>query len=305
MEQIQGIKKKIKSTNEMHGIVKTMKTLSAVNIRQYERALESLRHYSKTIFRGFHIVLRALSEQAGSPGNSPPSFFPAAGNGRRKALHIIIVIGSEQGLVGRFNQRLLDFLKEKGNLVALSEGRLRSVSIGYKIGGLLRNEGIAVNEEFPMAGSLDDITPLLADILQIIRVWLERDNVGRITIYYNRLHQHPFYFPSSLTIYPPSPEELNGLGGKPWEGGSLPVLFDQPEKILKAMIREYIYIELFRTLVESLSSENSSRLATMDNTEKTIGRRQKELTAAYNRLRQTAITGELLDIVSGFESITG
>jgi F-type H+-transporting ATPase subunit gamma len=75
------------------------------------------------------------------------------------------------------------------------------------------------------------------------------------------------------------------------------------QQLLGSLIRQFFFIALYRTMVESLASENAARLAAMQVAEKNINQRLDEITGQYNHRRQSAITAELLDIVSGFEAL--
>ena len=73
------------------------------------------------------------------------------------------------------------------------------------------------------------------------------------------------------------------------------------ERIFRSMIREYLFVSVYRAFANSLASENASRLAAMQNAEKNIEERLEELHVQFHRQRQMTITEELLDIVAGFE----
>ena len=75
------------------------------------------------------------------------------------------------------------------------------------------------------------------------------------------------------------------------------------DRTLRALVREYLFVSLFKACAESLASENASRLAAMQRAEKNIGERLQDLTRAFHHLRQTAIDEELFDVVSGFEAL--
>jgi F-type H+-transporting ATPase subunit gamma len=73
---------------------------------------------------------------------------------------------------------------------------------------------------------------------------------------------------------------------------------------LRALIREYLFISLFRACAESLSSENASRLAAMQRADKNIDDLLEDLNGAFHRLRQSGIDEELFDVISGFEALS-
>ncbi len=97
----------------------------------------------------------------------------------------------------------------------------------------------------------------------------------------------------------------HGLAEIAWPTANLPEVVGGDAATLPALIREYLFISLFRACAESLASENASRLAAMQRAEKNIDELLAQLHAAFHRVRQTGIDEELFDVVSGFEALTG
>jgi len=90
-----------------------------------------------------------------------------------------------------------------------------------------------------------------------------------------------------------------------WPTRNLPEVMGEGTTALRALIREYLFISLFRACAESLASENASRLAAMERADKNIGELLENLVGASRRLRQNAIDEELFDVISGFEALVG
>jgi len=96
-----------------------------------------------------------------------------------------------------------------------------------------------------------------------------------------------------------------GLTNAPWPAKNLPEVVGGGTGTLRALIREYLFISLFRACAESLASENASRLAAMERADKNINDLLEALHGTFHRLRQTGIDEELFDVVSGFEALSG
>jgi F-type H+-transporting ATPase subunit gamma len=94
------------------------------------------------------------------------------------------------------------------------------------------------------------------------------------------------------------------LAELPWPTGNLPEVMGETTAALRALIREYLFISLFRACAESLSSENASRLAAMQRADKNIDELLEDLNGAFHRLRQSGIDEELFDVISGFEALS-
>jgi F-type H+-transporting ATPase subunit gamma len=98
---------------------------------------------------------------------------------------------------------------------------------------------------------------------------------------------------------------INGLKAKRWPSKVIPMFTMDEAQLLQALIREYLFVSLFRAFAESLASENASRLASMQVAERNIDDRLRALTSESRQLRQDSITAELLDIIASFEALRG
>jgi F-type H+-transporting ATPase subunit gamma len=107
-----------------------------------------------------------------------------------------------------------------------------------------------------------------------------------------------------LHLLPLDMEWFRGLAKKKWTSRSIPIFTMDWDDLFSSLIRQYMFFSLYRALIESLASENASRLASMQKAEKNIEERLNELHIQYHSLRQESITMELLDIVTGFEALT-
>ena len=96
---------------------------------------------------------------------------------------------------------------------------------------------------------------------------------------------------------------LHNLAEINWPTQNLPEVMNSRERTLTALVREYLFVTLFRACAESLASENASRLSAMQRAEKNIDELQEELNRTFHRLRQSGIDEELFDVISGFEAM--
>ena len=90
-----------------------------------------------------------------------------------------------------------------------------------------------------------------------------------------------------------------------WPTANVPEVMGTGTTTLRALIREYLFISLFRACAESLASENASRLAAMERADKNISDLLEELHGNFHQLRQSSIDEELFDVISGFEALSG
>lgn len=294
METIEELKRRIQSTEDLQSVVKTMKSLAAVKIRQFQRAVDSLEEFTDTIKMALRIVLRA-----------GPDVFVRERKQVEKDRIGCVVFGSDQGMCGQLNDQVVSeavALMEK--LGDQPEKRLLA-AVGYRAAARLRAQGQEVAASFSMPGSVDAITDKVEDILFKIEEWHDEKSIDTIYLFHARPSEGASYRPITNRLLPVDRNWLQELRKHPWPTRMLPLFTMDREALFSELIQQYLFAELFRAFAESLASENASRLASMQGAERNIRERLNELSAQYHRQRQMSITAELLDIVSGFVALEG
>lgn len=284
------LRHKIASAGELASVVRTMKAMAASNIGQYENAVRALDAYYRTVQLGLAVCLRA-----GGPVQTAP------GRGRRAAAIGAVMFGSDQGLVGQFNEVLLDYAA--GTLAQLPGNKL-VWAVGERIQSRLADAGLAAGRAFLLPNAIDAITPLVGQILIEMETCRARGDVGEVYLFHNRPQSGALYAPVSQRLLPLDEAWREDMARDPWPSGNLPEVLNGTAQTLPAFLREYLFVSLFRACAESLASENASRLAAMQRAEKNIGELLEGLRRTFHRLRQSSIDEELFDVVSGFEALT-
>jgi F-type H+-transporting ATPase subunit gamma len=177
----------------------------------------------------------------------------------------------------------------------------RIITIGEHITNNFLDQPIDKKLLFPI--SLDGIEKILASTLITIEDWMQNKNIDEIVLFYNKPHGENSYISYKVKILPLSIKWLEELAKTPWPSKCLPTFFIDSKELFHSLIKEYIYISLYQAFVESLLSENVSRLAAMRYAENNIQEHIEELNLSYNQLWQNNITEEILEIVEGYESI--
>ena len=288
--EIHILQKHIQSTTKLQSIVKSMKTLSAVNIRQYEKAVKSLGNYLRTIELGLQVVLK---------DHAIPS--PASGSKTSSPRRGLVIFGSDQGLCGRFNKKLVEFVIEDCRNQQLEKSTLRLLVIGGRLGERLETAGFIIDEYFETPNSIHSINK---NVFQILLA-LENRQSGHIDLFFNQHAAGSGGRPYRRTLLPLDNRHLQHIKKRSWHGHSLPTFAIPPSRLFTGLIRQYLFVSLFRAQTESLESEQASRLLSLQNAEKNIQDHLEELKADFRIKRQTAITSELLDIVAGFKAAAG
>jgi F-type H+-transporting ATPase subunit gamma len=211
-----------------------------------------------------------------------------------------VVFGSDQGLVGQFNEALAEFAVNKlGDM----RGKKQVWAVGERVQGYLADAALPVAGNFLVPNSIAAITSLVGRILIEIEMQRGQGGVGPIFLFHNRPKSGALYETVMQRLLPLDDAWMSGLADIPWPTVNVPEVIGGGETTLHALIREYLFVSLFRACAESLASENASRLAAMQRAEKNIGELLEDLNQTFHRERQSGIDEELFDVVSGFEAL--
>jgi F-type H+-transporting ATPase subunit gamma len=294
METVESLKKRIRSTEDLQSVVKTMKSLAAVKIRQFERAVESLEDYNRTVLMALRVVLGR------DPDLRLRTVRPAVA-GRLAG----VVFGSDQGMCGQLNDQVVQrALGEMGRLGVASADRFIA-AVGERAAVALQVEGFPPAAVFPVPASVAAISGAVEKLLFQIVEWHDTQGVEAVYLFHARPSGGAAYRPETLRLLPVDQTWLADLTREPWPTRTLPMFTMDRQALFSELIQQYLFASLFRAFADSLASENASRLAAMQGAERNIRDRLGDLTRFYYQQRQMSITGELLDIVSGFEALAG
>jgi len=292
------LQRKIQSVEDLQSIVKTMKALAASSIRQYENAVDSLAEHSHVLDLALQMLLINSEQVRASPPASP----------RRLG---IVAFGSDQGMCGQFNETLAAFLLSRLETQALPHTTL--LTVGSRLTDRLAAMGQPITRSLPVPSALTGVTPLVRTLVLQLEAWQseiwqpETRQIGpldHIWIVHNRSGSTIAPRPVLKQLFPLSTRYLQQLAQRPWPSRCRPQLLTGGRPLFSAVFQQHFFIGLYRACAESLASENTSRLTSMQAAEKNIEVRLFDLKAAFQQQRQDRITEELLDIIAGFEALT-
>jgi F-type H+-transporting ATPase subunit gamma len=264
-----------KSNKSVLGVVKAMKALSAANVRKGGAVLGHTRRYRE-------FVEGAASVAASLPGVSilPPG---------EKRLYV--AFGSQYGLCGVLNERVLDDLGEAVEKAGAVTGL---IYVGRRLSDHATPMSVP-SESLDAPGSVDGLDETIGSLLTMI---YDRYSAGSFEELY---FIYPVVVGDALTVKErrvlPPPFKPAGEPALP------PLLYIEPSEVMEGVVEEYIYVELFAAALETVISENESRMRSMDYAEKNIRKRIEELTSLYNYSLQEEVTSELLEIIGGYEAL--
>ena len=284
-ETLQSLRRKVEGASQLESVVRTMKALASASIGQYERAVISLADYYRTVELGLVARLRKEQSFSISTASDPPAGIGA------------IVFGSDLGLVGQFNEDLAAFA---ASILRSVSGEITIWSVGERVSSSLEASGMPVAKQFAVPNSVVAITPLIGRILMEAEERREKKGFEQVYLFHNRPRSAAVYEPTSQRLLPLDEGWHRNLCQIPWPTKNIPEVIGDGGPVLLALIREYLFVSLFKTCAESLASEHASRLAAMQRAEKNIRDLSEDLTRAFQRQRQSSIDEELFDVFAGF-----
>lgn len=291
-DTIAALRRKIEGAGNLRSVVRTMKAMAASNIGQYEKSVLALADYYRAVELGLSTCFREsgpafMDESRKKEG---PEGAPGA-----------VVFGSDQGLVGRFNDNVVDYALKK---LASMPSEPKVWAVGERVHTRLEDAKLHPEGLFSLPNSVRAISPLVGKILIESEAYYSRGEITGLYLFYNRpVPGGAIYEPAIQRLLPLDENWQRKLAGIPWPAENLPEVMGADTEVLRTLIREYLFVSIFRACAESLAGENGSRLAAMQRAEKNIDELVTDLGGRFHRLRQSNIDEELFDVISGFEAL--
>lgn len=287
----ESLRRRIDGAGDLQGVVRSMKALAASSIGQYEKAVKSLDDYYRTVELGLSVCLRQ---------SDPEPLVGGKQSGERGPVGAVI-FGSDQGLIGRFNDIMVGFAATTLRALPGHTGTIWAV--GERIHALMAENGLPEASLLPVPASVDAITSLIGRILIEIEAAREKGEVRELFLFHNHPVSGSLYEPVCKQLLPLDETWRRKLIALKWPTKILPEVIEGSSPALRAFIRGYFFVVLFQACAESLASENASRLASMQRAEKNIEGILDDLSRTFHRVRQEGIDEELFDVIAGYEAL--
>ena len=287
----ESLRRKISSAGDLQSVVRTMKALAASSIGQYEKSVRALADYYRTVELGLGACFRESEPVATMVERKAATDAGAIG---------AVVFGSDQGLVGQFNDVVADYAIKT---LASLPGRAQVWAVGERVHARLADSGLPLVGLFTVPNSVQAITPLVGQIQIESESHRAKGDNANLLVFHNRPLSGALYEPVSQRLLPLDAQWQRELANVRWPTANLSEIIGGGTGTLRALIREYLFISLFRACAESLASENASRLAAMERADKNISDLLEQLHGTFHQLRQSGIDEELFDVISGFEAL--
>jgi F-type H+-transporting ATPase subunit gamma len=285
------LRRKITNAEDLQSVVRTMKALAASNIGQYEKSVRALADYYRTVELGLGACLR--DSRPSSPVGKAKAFVDSDELGA-------IVFGSDQGLVGQFNDVVADYAIKT---LASLPGKPQVWAVGERVRARLADAGLSLTGLFAVPNSVQAITLLVRRLQIESESHRVKHGYSRVYVFHNRPGSGALYSPVVQRMLPLDASWQHDMAKRAWPTTTLPEVINGKDTVLRKLIREYLFISLFRACAQSLASENASRLAAMQRASKNIAELLEQLHTIFHRLRQNDIDEELFDVIAGFEAL--
>ena len=291
MASLDDLKKRIASVKSTQKITKAMKMVAAAKLRKAQESAEKGRPYSEKM----NNIILNLSNGISDKENAPKLL---SGTGNDK-IHLCIVMTSDRGLCGGFNSNIIKEAKSYFSKI-LSEGKeLKIITVGSKGNDQLkRMYGDKIIENISFKESKNANYFDADKVGKVIIDKFENSEFDICTIFYNQFKNVITQIPQAQQIVPLNSEDSeDNTSEESYE-------FEPDEdEILSNLLPKNISTQIFKAMLENSASEQGSRMSAMDNATRNAGEMVDKLTIQYNRSRQAAITKELIEIISGAESL--
>ena len=291
MASLDDLKKRILSVKSTQKITKAMKMVAAAKLRRAQESAEKGRPYSEKM----NNIILNLSSGISDKENAPKLL---SGTGEDK-VHLCVVMTSDRGLCGGFNSNIIKKAKLYFQNLTDSGKELKIITVGSKGYDQLKrvyHDKIIENISFKESKNTNYFD---ADkVGKIIIEKFEKKEFDVCSIFYNQFKNVITQIPQKQQIIP-----LKMLEEKD-QSSNIGYEFEPDEdEILGNLLPKNISTQIFKAMLENSASEQGSRMSAMDNATRNAGEMVDKLTIEYNRSRQAAITKELIEIISGAESL--
>ncbi len=289
MPSLKDIKKRIGSVKNTRQITKAMKMVSAAKLRRAQDNIIAARPYASKMEE----VLKSLAVNV--EGDAHPLL-----EVREAKKLLLIVVSSDRGLCGGFNANLC---KAAERYIRGNKDQYESIAIttlGRKGYEYLKNR-FPVEKNYPNLISKPNYQTAASLAQEVIEGYLEGE-YDQVVILFNAFKtvmSQDITFQQLLPVVPPQSEETVDEAGVEY------IFEPSIQELLAEILPKNIEVQIFKAMLESVASEHGARMTAMDSASKNASEMIGKLTLQYNRARQAAITKELMEIISGAESIKG
>ncbi len=291
MPSLDDLRKRISSVKSTQKITKAMKMVAAAKLRRAQEMAEKGRPYSDKM----DVVIQNLSKAISDPSNAPKLL---VGTGEDKT-HLCVVMTADRGLCGGFNTNICKLAKNYFNEIIKASKNLKIITVGTKgLDQLKRDYGKYIIKKINFKDkkklSFEDAEVIGKEIVKLFK----NKEFDKCVIFFNKFKNVISQIPQKQQVIPAKKDDVTNK-----EEASSYEFEPEEDEILDDLLPKNISTQIYKAFLENSASEQGSRMTAMDNATRNAGDLVDRLTINYNRSRQAAITKELIEIISGAESL--
>ncbi len=297
MATLKDVQLKIAAVKKTKQITKAMNMVAASKLRGAQQKMEGFRPYASK----FSEVLGSLAENAGDEAS--PLLIPRE---ETKKINVILFT-SDRGLCGGFNANLINRANAFFNEKAAQDVDVSFTNIGKKGRDWARNNKKPIADTYlGVVGGKFDFSVAANAGRKLIDSFLDGE-YDEVYMIYSEFVSMARQLPVLAQLLPIPAIESGEAGEEPEDTPYLAehIVEPSPAELLGDMLPKSIFVQIYRALLETSTSEHAARMTAMDNATKACNDMIESLTLAYNKARQAAITADLMDIVGGAEALRG
>ena len=290
METLDNLKKTLDTSKSIKQVVSTMKALSGANIKKYEKIVKILYTYKSNV----ELALQAIMMHNDKININELEFIGQSKN--KKANNLVVIFGSNQGLCGRFNDKIANFTID--DIQNTDENKV--IVVGERLSMLLSNTKLKIFKTIPVPNSIENISNTIYELLAVIEKEIESKSINKVFLYYTANDDTMNGTLTKTRLIPIDKKILENAQKKVWPTNNIPYWQIDTKTLAVDLLKQYIFVGLNDALVNSIASEQKNRLLTLQNAENNINDLIRTKNLEYNQKRQSTITNELLDVVTGY-----
>ena len=291
MASLDDLKKRIASVKSTQKITKAMTMVAAAKLKRAQDSAEKGRPYSEKM----NNIILNLSEGISDKENAPKLL---SGTGKDQ-IHLCVVMTSDRGLCGGFNSNIIKKAKSYFSRLSSEGKELKIITVGSKGNDQLKRVfGDKIIENISFKNSKNANFFDAEKVSKSIIEKFQKEEFDICTIFFNQFKNVITQIPQAQQIIPLKTD----IDDKEKSEDNYEFEPDEDE-ILTNLLPKNISTQIFKAMLENSASEQGARMSAMDNATRNAGEMVDKLTIEYNRSRQAAITKELIEIISGAESL--
>lgn len=284
---VETLKKSLANANNLHSMVKTMKSLAAVKISRFEEAVNALQDYNAIIERSMIAYLKSSRRKKLEPLSSD------------KGEQIVIIFGTDLGMVGNYNDDIVEFALNSLE----NKNRAKFWVFGEKVEASLSKSSIRVSKLYATPDSLMSLKTEITQLIQDLSKITQKQPSTCVSLCHFKFQKGMTYGAQLIKLLPFDHNWYKQLESSPWSSNTIPEVVYDDEHIIQSLIQEFLFVKLFRTCAEAIMAENTARLRYMQHSKKKIEDMIEEVEQEISKLRQSKIDTELFEIISSSEAL--